>query len=224
MNKLIIILLALVVVAVVIVDLSIKETRAKASLEETVEQPELAFTSEKEVFKRTKARLEYTDMPHDAQHAEHSKEYYKRRAYHGAPPQIPHKIFSKKGIGGNSCLQCHENGGFAEEFNAYTPVTPHPELISCRQCHVPVNTQKVFAAGSNWVKEAPPSLDNRALVSSPPTIPHGLQNRKDCLSCHAGSGGLVDIRSTHTERVNCLQCHVPNTAKIEGVSTTWKRK
>ena len=67
--------------------------------------------------------------------------YYNNRAYHGAPPSIPHTMLDERSMGGNSCLKCHENGGFAEKFNAYAPVTPHPEMINCKQCHVPQQTQ-----------------------------------------------------------------------------------
>ena len=70
--------------------------------------------------------------------------YYNNRAYHGAPPSIPHKVENERNMGGNSCLKCHENGGFAEKLKAYAPVTPHPEMVNCRQCHVPQNTQKIF--------------------------------------------------------------------------------
>ena len=63
--------------------------------------------------------------------------YYDNRAYHGAPPSIPHPVNEHQSLGGaNDCLKCHENGGFVEKYNAYTPVTPHPELVNCRQCHV----------------------------------------------------------------------------------------
>ena len=49
-------------------------------------------------------------------------------------------------------------------------------------------------------------------MSSPPPIPHGLQLRENCLSCHSGSGAPKDIATTHPERVNCMQCHVANAA------------
>ncbi|MBB6461933.1 cytochrome c3 family protein [Flammeovirga kamogawensis] len=223
MNKLVIVLFSLIIVAVVMVNLSITEAKKRASLTEEVATPSTRETSEEYLFRRSKEGIDFKAMPNDPLHAEHKKEYYQRRAYEGAPPQIPHPLLSKKGIGDKSCLQCHENGGYVASFKAYAPATPHPELISCRQCHVPITTKKLFKK-TNWKRSQPTHVDNRALVTSPPTIPHGLQNRTDCLSCHAGSGGLVDIRATHTERANCMQCHVPNQAKLEGINQTWKRK
>lgn len=224
MNKLVIVLFSLIIVAVVIVNLSITEAKKRASLVEEVKSPTIWETSEEFVYRRSFEGIDLLDRPSEPSHAEHKKAYYERRAYEGAPPQIPHKLLSKQGIGNNGCLQCHENGGYVADFDAFTPVTPHPELKSCRQCHVPVQTKKLFKKGTNWKRSYPVKLENRALISSPPTIPHALQNRTDCLSCHAGSGGLVDIRATHTERVNCIQCHVPNQAKLEGIDQTWKRK
>jgi cytochrome c-type protein NapB len=48
------------------------------------------------------------------------------------------------------------------------------------------------------------------MLESPPLIPHDLQLRGNCLACHAGPGGVEEIRSTHPERANCRQCHLPS--------------
>ena len=50
----------------------------------------------------------------------------------------------------------------------------------------------------------------RAMPHAPPTIPHTLQLRTDCLSCH----GLIarpGLRTTHPWLQNCVQCHVTTT-------------
>lgn len=140
--------------------------------------------------------------------------YYANRAYPGAPPTIPHRLLSAKEIGGKTCLQCHEKGGYVSEFDAYTPITPHPKWLNCKQCHVPKNTQNLFQ-GSDWQKYGMPDLHQVAMEGAPPIIPHALQYRENCLSCHGGTAAPKEIRVTHPERVNCRQCHLPkSTDKI----------
>ena len=161
------------------------------------------------VFKRSKYALEYEDMPIDANHQRTLDTYYNNRAYHGAPPSIPHPVKNERSLGGNTCLQCHQNGGFVDKFNAYAPVTPHPEMTNCRQCHVAQNSKTLFTA-ANLVKVHAPEVGvNNALIGTPPMIPHQIQMRENCLSCHAGPAAPKEIRVSHLERVNCRQCHVP---------------
>ncbi|WGH76766.1 multiheme c-type cytochrome [Tenacibaculum tangerinum] len=178
-----------------------------------VENSKEYFTipSESEVFKRSKYALDYSNMPVDENHQRSMKTYYKNRAFYGAPPSIPHVVEEKQTIGDASCLQCHENGGFVEKFKAYTPVTPHPELVNCKQCHVAQKEQTLFKTGNFSVVTGPEVGVNNALVSSPPVIPHHIQLRENCLACHAGPSAPKEIRVTHPERVNCRQCHVLNT-------------
>jgi len=133
-------------------------------------------------------------------------DYYERRAYLGAPPIVPHEV-DPKSFGGNDCLQCHSTGDYVPEYEAYAPIVPHPELLSCNQCHVPVNTTELFVE-SDWQTVAGPLLGNTVLLDSPPPIKHGPQMRKNCISCHAGAAAPVEIRVTHPERENCVQCHV----------------
>ena len=139
------------------------------------------------------------------------EEYYSNRMYYGAPPFIPHPIQDEMTLGGKDCLKCHQNGGFVNEFDAFAPVAPHPEKVNCRQCHAAVNTESLFRP-THWDedKRTPVSIHNQALPGSPPTIPHALDMRKDCLSCHAGPSAPEEIRVTHPERVNCRQCHALN--------------
>ena len=57
------------------------------------------------------------------------------RAYPGAPPRIPHAVTPEE-FRTDACRTCHERGGFSKRFDAYVPVTPHPERGVCLQCHV----------------------------------------------------------------------------------------
>lgn len=173
----------------------------------------LIIPSEKGVFKRFKYGLDYANMPVDENHQRSLKKYYNNRAYHGAPPSIPHVVTSERNMGDNSCLKCHESGGFTEKFNAYAPVSPHPELVNCRQCHVPQKTQQLFKGFKHRKVAAPKTGVNNALVTSPPIIPHQIQLRENCLSCHAGPSAPKEIRVSHPERINCRQCHVLNNKK-----------
>lgn len=115
-------------------------------------------------------------------------------------------------MGGKVCLQCHQNGGFVEKYQAYAPITPHSELVNCRQCHEPKNKDaKNNFKGTTFPKISVPAVGvNNVLPGSPPTIPHQLRMRENCLACHAGPAAPKEIRVTHPERVNCRQCHVPS--------------
>lgn len=133
--------------------------------------------------------------------------YYSRRAYVGAPPFIPHEVGTSL-VKKDSCLSCHENGGFVKDWSAFAPVSPHPQYLNCRQCHVTQLTNNVFKP-NNWTSVRPPLLGRSMLPGSPPPIPHSLQMRSKCLSCHSGAGSVSAIRIDHPDRVNCRQCHVP---------------
>lgn len=154
--------------------------------------------------------------------------FYQNRAYAGAPPTIPHPLLSEKGIGDKGCLQCHDNGGYVAQFKAYAPVTPHPEMINCKQCHVPVKTTKLFKP-HQWQPAQAQNVDNRAMPGSPPVIPHDLQMRSNCMACHSGPAAPKEIRVSHPERSNCRQCHVPVVSQAKAITEgypanmTWKR-
>ncbi len=169
--------------------------------------------SESGVFRRSGLAIEYSNMPIDEKHQRSLQTYYDNRAFPGAPPSIPHVVEKERSMGGNTCLQCHQNGGFVQKFNAYAPVTPHPDMINCRQCHVTQNTQRLFKETAFVKVKAPTAGINNALLGSPPTIPHQIQMRENCLSCHAGPSAPKEIRVTHPERINCRQCHVPDNTK-----------
>jgi cytochrome c-type protein NapB len=187
------------------------------SLEETS-----TIGSEAGVFKRSEFALEYSNMPLDKEHQRKLADYYDNKSFMGAPPSIPHEVENMT-IGSGACLKCHENGGFVKKYQAYAPVTPHPEKISCTQCHVEVKSNGVFVS-SSWQGYKGPGIGNSALEGSPPVIPHHVQLRENCLSCHAGPSAVAEIRTTHPERVNCRQCHVVNEQKLERSMTFVRKK
>lgn len=163
--------------------------------------------------------------------------FHALRAYPGAPPRVAHGLSAEEFRSG-ACLACHERGGWVARFASYAPVTPHPQLEACLQCHVPEDAvvgRQPSAGGDalcfechdpdgrtpafvplDWRTRAPPPIGQRAMEESPPAIPHDLQLRGNCLGCHAGPGAVEDIRTSHPERINCRQCHVPAPAE-EGV-------
>ena len=173
--------------------------------------------SEKKVFERSEYALDYLNMPQDENHQRTLATYYDNRAYPGAPPSIPHPVKEKLGMGGTVCLQCHQNGGFVQKFNAYAPVTPHPEMINCKQCHVEQLANNTFVGTDFYKKPAPEVGVNNALLGSPPTIPHQLQMRENCLACHAGPAAVKELWVDHPERINCRQCHVPKEQEVKNV-------
>jgi len=174
-----------------------------------VEKGTALIPSEKGVFERSEFANDYATMRDDYKGGRSLDTYYDNRAYHGAPPSIPHPIINELTMGGKSCLKCHENGGYVAKFKAFTPVVPHPEKVNCRQCHVPQKTAGLFKA--IHTKEFPtPSINNEAFIGAPPVIPHQIQLHENCLACHAGPAAPVEIRVMHPERSNCRQCHVLN--------------
>ncbi|MBJ6367269.1 multiheme c-type cytochrome [Snuella sedimenti] len=171
--------------------------------------------SEEGVFKRSEFALDYIyNMPVDETHQRSLQTYYNNRAFHGAPPSIPHPVIDERSMGEKQCLKCHQNGGFVDNLRAYAPVTPHPEMINCRQCHVPQHTDDVFK-GTNFSKGEVTLVGvNNALPGSPPVIPHQIQMRENCLACHAEPSAPKEIRVSHPNRVNCRQCHVPSNKEL----------
>jgi cytochrome c-type protein NapB len=135
-------------------------------------------------------------------------EYYSRRQYAGSPPYIPHTVEEAE-TAKVECLACHARGGWTEELKRHTPLTPHPENVACRQCHVGVTNDELFVA-NNWMSLPPPRLGRSHLPGAPPPIPHELQMRGDCIACHVGPGAVTTIRVEHPSRGNCRQCHVPD--------------
>jgi cytochrome c-type protein NapB len=156
------------------------------------------------------------------------------RSYPGAPPRVPHGLTTTE-FRTNRCNTCHERGGFSQRFGAYAPVNPHPEWVTCLQCHatnealvgVPFPRERPNDAcrqchsggparfnetGLDWRPASWPTVGVRApgLV---PVIPHDLLTRGNCLSCHVGPGAVAEIRMRHLAWPNCRQCHLTVTTR-----------
>lgn len=204
--------------SIVILDLSLLQEYSEARMEQQVFSPVSPLPGEAGVFARAGFASNYENMPLDPKGQRGLDTYYSTRAFTGAPPVIPHAVLSESGIGGKNCLQCHQNGGFVQQFNAYAPVTPHPELMNCKQCHVPVKSNTLFRP-SAFEPSLEPARGIRAMEGSPPVIPHAIQMRENCLACHAGPAAPKEIRVSHPLRINCRQCH----ALKQEVSIEWVR-
>lgn len=135
-------------------------------------------------------------------------EYYSHRQYPGSPPEITHPVEVHGEL--LECLLCHGDGGWKKSLKSITPVTPHPEYVSCMQCHIRPVTDDLFRS-IDWQSVPPPRLGRAYLPGAPPPIPHDLQMRRDCIVCHVGPGTVVAIRVEHTSWGNCRQCHVTGT-------------
>jgi cytochrome c-type protein NapB len=91
---------------------------------------------------------------------------------------------------------------------------PHGEaamtgaMSRCRQCHVVASTTSVMVASRFVGLPQGPWRGERGTPGAPPTIPHPLLLRDDCLACHAGPAARAEIRTPHPERERCQQCHV----------------
>lgn len=183
---------------------ALREGQEPAIVTEVAEGQYITLPTEAGVFRNQSKALYFANMPEGGRSL---VAYYENRAFPGAPPMIPHPLLTEEGIGGKNCNQCHENGGYVAQFKAFAPITPHPDYLNCRQCHVPKLSSSLFK-GTDYKKPMPPATGQAAFPGGPPVIPHGFQLRENCLSCHAGPAAPKAIRVTHPERVNCRQCHV----------------
>jgi cytochrome c-type protein NapB len=140
-----------------------------------------------------------------------------RRLFDGAPPTIPHDNF------GVACSTCHDQDGIAVEGLGFAPDSPHDDAgysgatRRCRQCHVFVETEKVFVANTFRGLAQDMRKGGRLYPGAPPTIPHGVFLRGTCAACHTGPAAREEIRTSHPERTRCRQCHVPVTTRMEGL-------
>jgi cytochrome c-type protein NapB len=133
-----------------------------------------------------------------------------RRAYEGAPPVVPHGMVAKAQ---SDCLACHRDGAVMPAGQV-APRMSHQEYVMCTQCHAtdvgaPQNDALLDTplVGTSWQGLRADGLGGeRAWEGAPPLVPHSLQAREDCMSCH-GPYGQVALRTSHPERANCEQCH-----------------
>jgi len=196
--------------------------------------PAEPIPAEAQVFRTSPSMMaiEPQARRHRAAHVRTLETWRYLRAYPGAPPRIPHGL-SPEEYRTDACRTCHERGGYSERFAAYVPLTPHPEMGMCLQCHVGDDALAGIARPSSdpnsrcsqchgsggtplpfdnstlaWRTTAWPQIPRREPNRSPPSIPHELQSRGNCLACHAGPAAVAEIRTTHPERADCRQCHV----------------
>ncbi len=214
--------LVLFIAAILIVNTSLLEEQVVARAETLASPGANTLPIEEGVFKLAGRADELRDLFYRGVGSTKGlAPYYSRRAFPGAPPVIPHPADEQQDIGGKACLQCHQNGGYVDQYQAFAPVSPHPELLNCKQCHVPVVTTGSFIA-SSWRKPKPPETGQQELPGSPPVIPHALEMRNNCLSCHGSPAAPREIRVSHPDRVNCRQCHALNDNAMNAPET-WTR-
>jgi len=130
-----------------------------------------------------------------------------RRPYEGAPPPMPHS--ADFGAGTKQCTDCHTDGTRIGERVA-RPMS-HAPLTNCTQCHVESKNTLFGPARSysNGFEGAGSSSAHSVYGEGhPPPIPHGVWMRTRCLSCH-GEFGYPGLRTSHPQRSQCMQCHLP---------------
>lgn len=138
------------------------------------------------------------------------------RAYDGAPPVIPHTIDT---INTSSCASCHGVGENLIIGGKRPAEISHPWITNCTSCHVPEDGLRSLTSPpaerliveNSFVGKSSVGHGLRAYAGAPPTTPHPVWMRQNCMACH-GPGREQAIRTSHPERQNCLQCHAPNAA------------
>jgi len=202
---------ALIAATVFVAGRGLRQANAPAALPLTGDRDTPSLPSETGVFRLERQALAYRETPEPATSRRTLDAFHARRAFPGAPPVVPHPVADVTSFGGRTCLACHGSGGWVQDQQAYAPVTPHPELQSCLQCHVAGGDGGLFR-DTEFTAAPFPRIGGAALPGSPPPIPHTLEMRNNCLACHAGPAAVADIRVTHPERVNCRQCHAESSA------------
>lgn len=208
-----------------------------ARLERGTEAP---IEAEARVFRVAAAAPNATPSRRNTAHPRTLKTFRALREYPGAPPRVPHGL-TRDEFRTTRCKTCHERGGYSIRFGAYAPVTPHPEMTNCLQCHLAdaalVGISPPLAGGDSYCRQChtpgarrepagalewrttawPRSSMGAAGNGMPPVIPHELHMRSNCLACHDGPGAVAEIRTDHPERLNCRQCHLEAAPAIQGV-------
>jgi predicted CXXCH cytochrome family protein len=123
------------------------------------------------------------------------------------PASIPHTLDGRQ-----DCLLCHKAGGAAT-----APPASHASYTSsmCLNCHkVAAATQPAAQPTAAPVAPVQPTATRPpAAPGAPSLIPHSLEGRSACLTCH-GVAGLHPYPQSHAGRPEsgCLTCHVPAAA------------
>lgn len=161
------------------------------------------FFANNVVSAKEKSTLEQTVKPEKAEVLDSRAQF---RAFYTAPPVIPHEIESRDS---RDCSRCHLNVTRLDDGRIASQ-TPHPQFSNCLQCHVPGLEDTYNTDQSHWQGLEEPRRGDRWFTTTPPTIPHRVRLRENCLSCHGPENPDTRIRTPHPERTSCLQCHVPD--------------
>jgi nitrate reductase (cytochrome), electron transfer subunit len=130
-----------------------------------------------------------------------------RRAFDGAPPTVPHPIDQ---MSTSACMACHAQAQYVGK-RIYAPAMTHDFMPNCTQCHVEQHSSTFdpfLLADNTFEGTVRPDRGSRAWSAAPPTVPHPIVLRENCLSCH-GPAGAHAIRTEHPWDAVCLQCHIP---------------
>lgn len=130
-----------------------------------------------------------------------------RRAFDGAPPTVPHPV---ERMTVAECLACHAEARYIGG-RVYAPAMSHDEMPNCTQCHIEQRSstfEPFLFTENSFVGIDPSGPGERVWSGAPPTVPHSLNMRENCLSCH-GAAGAHPIRVEHPWDAACLQCHLP---------------
>ena len=145
----------------------------------------------------------HAEAPAPAEKPKTLADYYRARAYPGAPPPYTHKDEGDFDAEPDACLSCHKRG------SSGAPVTPHAGVPECRHCHVRAKAPGTFR-DTTFAPAPAPKLRARALPGAPPPMGHlPSALRGNCLACHGAKAGVAALKSSHPERTTCQQCHVP---------------
>ena len=123
------------------------------------------------------------------------------RAFYTAPPVIPHEVESRDS---RDCLLCHST---TLKDGWEMAQTPHPPFSNCLQCHAPSLPGGDLEVANAWKGLEEPQRDKRWAKTSPPTVPHRIFMRENCLVCHGPDNSNMRLKTPHPERASCLQCH-----------------
>lgn len=156
-----------------------------------------------------------------------------RRAYDGAPPMIPHAI-NYRDV--QSCTVCHAQDANVIIAGRRSPAMSHPMMSNCTQCHAPSEGLAMLqhsgtvglVVDNKFIGATHSGSGSRAYPGAPPTVPHQISMRQNCVSCH-GPGMPDAIRTSHPMRSNCLQCHAQdssydNREMIAEPMAPWERR
>lgn len=144
------------------------------------------------------------------------KDRSSRRAYDGAPPTIPHSI-NYRDV--ESCSVCHSQNANVMIAGRRSPAMSHPYMANCTQCHAPYDGLAMLqhsgtvglVVENKFIGATHSGSGSRAYRGAPPTIPHRVSMRQNCMSCH-GPGMPHAVVTSHPQRSNCQQCHAQDSS------------